>query len=1323
MIMLVLLLIARLVYCNTIIVNVNEFGSDTQDCLEGVYPCSSLGYVLNHLQSNDCVNITSNSVPLTTIVELHNLNAITIRGQGNTIVMCNNTGGVSCNNCSNVVIEGITWDGCGDPQKQEPRGGVYFNQLANLFIKNCTFKHSKLRALCLLNISGLLKIINTDFLFNSDHSVIDCFQAQTGFKHCTTPNFTATGAVMFNESTGDTIIDIQNCNFNNNGHMGKVNDIEYKILLPEALEIARGSGLMLQSYNLNSQVNISIEKTCFSSNRGHGGAGVFIMIKSCSFVALKQVTFHNNTLVKEYSTASALWVSIDSKLQPKLSLSSCDFHSNRIGRNMIRLHVMGSLSSLHFEHCDFINNSNHSVTVIELSTKSQSVTEFIKSSFIYNQQSALLLVHLHHANSTITVNGANVSNNAGYFLQKTGGFIILKLYAVENSSANLKGLNFVRNHFSGSITGGGIYIHGTFQLGFKCHIQASKFYDNIGFGSGAVLHTSLASVSVLESSFIISIDDCIFINNTGDSIVYIAMDYYVIPAFLILNGDFINNKGNPLKLVNIILVGKGNSIIKNNQAKTGAALHLSNSYILLNYFSFQFNIVNNHADLFGGGIFVDFSMSSLDHSQCHWLLFSEELFCEQYKHVYYNCTTRIITETFCNEFSRSEYAISVVQLINNTALLSGSAIFYDSIENIKLSNRSMSNPASIFYIPKSFIIYPNSTQSLMLSTHPERLQLFDPAKCNANFTTCNITDIMLGQEIEIQAYIIGYNDQPAEVTVFFIECIKNCYNYSVSGEPFVLIRNKLRGISIFGSKVNQTNSLSMKLNSSVISLTLNVILVPCHLGYVYIKSSKECECYYSPKNIVMCKRKMTTIKKDYWFGSVEGTTSVSRCPNKYCNFTRREVSPGRFLLPSAFDDQCGLHRTGLACGRCSNGYTLSYEFDYCIDIKDCTPGITALVVVCTVLYWIIVIVVVLGVMYFKINMGYLYGIIYYYSILDILLGDVWNYSEGLMTVSKALISIVRLSPTFLGRLCFVKGMSGIDQYALYYIHPTSIALILVVLAVFARCSRRFSVFISRGIIHAICLILVLTYTSISHISLLLLRPLRFTGSRQLYCFLTPEIKYFTGRHIAYGTIAFLYELAIVSSLPLLLLLEPFVNHRINFTRIKPLLDQFQGCFKDNYRWFASIYLLCRQFILIAVVLNYLDDYATLFVLVSLCLALIFTHSTIQPYKAEALNKFDSLVLSLLVMVTCLQMVVLSESTSFTSDAVIGIAYSLIFVPLLVCIVSLFCVQRKFLLHFVRCLMYKITLCLRKQLHLSPEVHPSPLSTYLNCPLCGHANMR
>ena len=49
----------------------------------------------------------------------------------------------------------------------------------------------------------------------------------------------------------------------------------------------------------------------------------------------------------------------------------------------------------------------------------------------------------------------------------------------------------------------------------------------------------------------------------------------------------------------------------------GAALRLSNSYILLNYSTFQFEICNNFANSYGGGIYIDFSLSSKDRSQCH----------------------------------------------------------------------------------------------------------------------------------------------------------------------------------------------------------------------------------------------------------------------------------------------------------------------------------------------------------------------------------------------------------------------------------------------------------------------------------------------------------------------------------------------------------------------------------------------------------------------------------------------------------------------------------------------------------------------------------
>ena len=76
---------------------------------------------------------------------------------------------------------------------------------------------------------------------------------------------------------------------------------------------------------------------------------------------------------------------------------------------------------------------------------------------------------------------------------------------------------------------------------------------------------------------------------------------------------------------------------------------------------------------------------------------------------------------------------------------------------------------------------------------------------------------------------------------------------------------------------------------------------------------------------------------------------------------------------------------------------------------------------------------------------------------------------------------------------------------------------------------------------------------------MLLRPLTFKDIDTVYTYLSPDIKYFHGRHLAYGIVAILFTILIVIGHPLLLLLEPFLNAKISFIKVKPFLDQFQGC--------------------------------------------------------------------------------------------------------------------------------------------------------------------
>ena len=174
-------------------------------------------------------------------------------------------------------------------------------------------------------------------------------------------------------------------------------------------------------------------------------------------------------------------------------------------------------------------------------------------------------------------------------------------------------------------------------------------------------------------------------------------------------------------------------------------------------------------------------------------------------------------------------------------------------------------------------------------------------------------------------------------------------------------------------------------------VNLIIELSPCHPGFWQYPNSKKCECY-NASDIVFCSGSSSTIKRGYWYGSVTGKPTVTFCPDNYCNFTCCETSNGYYHLSPVRDDQCRSHRSGVACGRCEEGYTLSFDSVECIHMKECSIGQKILLLASIVLYWTIIIATVFSLMHFKVGIGYLYAITFYYSVVDILLSQNWYHS-------------------------------------------------------------------------------------------------------------------------------------------------------------------------------------------------------------------------------------------------------------------------------------------------------------------------------------------
>ena len=691
-----------------------------------------------------------------------------------------------------------------------------------------------------------------------------------------------------------------------------------------------------------------------------------------------------------------------------------------------------------------------------------------------------------------------------------------------------------------------------------------------------------------------------------------------------------------------------------NKAKSGGAIYSYSTSIVVTGDSNNILLFSNNSAEKGGAILTKLSNVTFSGNSC--ISFTNNAALQDGGAIYLNDHSNFISN-------------SNLILNQNTASDYGGAIF------IKMKEISVNTNNCKIYFKDN---YAGSTNrpvyiNLPVTTSPSKLILYNPAKCiHGNGTECDtyyINNVMLGQEITLDACTLDYYDRPVVgVTEFLVR--GNHPSYTMSGSKFISVscNQTTQGISVIGNlnfnaSYNYSIVISLRVipisESKIISVNLSVELSQCHPGFWYFNESERCECY-NTKSIISCSGSNSTIKSGYWFGNVNGIPTVTSCPHDYCNFTCCEISNGVYHLSPIRANQCTQQRTGIACGNCEQGYTLSFDSSTCISIEMCTIGQTMLITTLSLLYWIAIMVAVFIIMYLKIAIGSLLAINYFYSLVKILLNQEYFISSDINTTSNIMSRFANLIPSFLSHQCFVRNMSGIDQKFVHYLYPIVVSLLLFLIIVLAKRSSRISSLISRVIIHYVCFLLLIFYTSLTTTSLLLLRPLTFTDIDTVYTYLSPDIKYFHGRHIAYGIVAIIFTVLIVIGLPLLLLLEPFLNSKINFIKIKPLLDYFQGCYQDKYRCFAAYYMICRIVIILLIIARIFDPFTTQYLIISVCALIEFIHLIVRPYISTIHNIFDGIVLQLIVIIAVLPIVEFMDKYNETFVTIM--AYVLLILP-------------------------------------------------------------
>ena len=852
----------------------------------------------------------------------------------------------------------------------------------------------------------------------------------------------------------------------------------------------------------------------------------------------------------------------------------------------------------------------------------------------------------------------------------------------EASNIQFKGT--CRAMFSNSVVfngaGGAIFCRGNSKVTFfSCNIT---FHKNIVYnGDGGAIYC-INSTAIVEGTSEVEFD--------SNQATHGGAANFYMTSLLIRNYTIITLNSNLATVGGAVtFYGKSKGIFemnstivlrKNNALQNGGAFHIKNeSFIEFKKFV-KVKFIENNAEN-GGAIFL--TASEISYENYSFVMFKNNtasqdggaIYIGDHSHATFMEHSNI---TFAHNRARN-YGGAIFSKTHNSKITLGNstnATFLNNSAGTTGNSVYMSLPKqcnSTCLIESVLGMNTSDLQSYFI-TSPHKIQLYNSKiQCidYVSNTECDlyyIKNIMLGQNMLLDACMYDYYGHPVDVARFFITGT-NDQGYRLDSNNILITCNRtLELATIYGNESTRFNySVNISLYDNhqsdfrEVLTKLIVELSPCHPGFSYNKISQKCECY-NASGMVFCSGSSSTIKRGYWFGNVTDKPTTAFCPINYCNFTCCETSYGYYHLSPVRDNQCSSHRSGAACGSCIDNYTLSYDSTECVDVESCTAGQTVLVVLLTVIYWIVMVTLVFGLMYYKVGIGYLYSITYYYSVVDILLSRNMYASRGLHLTVNIMSSFSKIIPQFVGELCLITGLSGIDQQFIHYIHPSAVILILIIISLLARRSQRISVFISRGIIHVICLLLLLSYTSIASTSLLLMRPLKFEGVGNVYTYLSPNIEYFHDRHLVYAIVAVLFMIFIVICPPLLLTLEPFLNHKFNFTKIKPLLDQFQGCYKDKYRYFAGYYMICRLVIITIVIIDSSDDFVVSYLLIITCGIIALIHLLIKPYNSGILNKLDGTILQLIIFTQAL-----SLSDDYDSPLVITLSFVLVILPLLMII--------------------------------------------------------
>ena len=759
----------------------------------------------------------------------------------------------------------------------------------------------------------------------------------------------------------------------------------------------------------------------------------------------------------------------------------------------------------------------------------------------------------------LTIKGVNVSENIAHF---GAGLSIWDLNRGRKSlrcchHITIKNCNFTRNT---ALVASAMYL-----------FEDQRFTERV-----LPYRTSVANVR-FESNQVLSIDEF------GH---HLPQNYYLrsnklqcavavdgVWQTIFSNCTFESNHVTAFLGVSSWIVFWGTNKLSHNNGTFGGAIALYGTAIMHLMSDTRLNITDNHAEYMGGGIYVSSIANFYIDSPCFYQVSFDD-----------------------NSANHNQSTLTPsVYMEGNTAGTSGGTIYggnMDSCEQFYIKGKdSLSTFQKIFITPDVNFSVPQTG----ISSHP-----LGPCFCSADGEPqCGESEInrtvFTGEMFNISVVGVGqFNGTTPAVILsrvyaddrYSIDLEENSH-HSMDAQK---LRNECQNITyhVHAREYAEIVLLAETLNYRYFTRTINIHIRECPLGFRLSDGAyPRCEC--KPQLQGHCNPGKGTITRSgtIWMGYFSNSTLFHKnCPLDYCK-------PEELSLPlNESQKQCMFNRVGILCGKCKDGLSLMLGTSQC---KLCSD--TFLMLLTVIALAGVMLVVILFVFNLTVAKGTVNALVFYASVIRInhaIFFPPTRAGSDIHVISKILTVFIAWLNLDLGiETCFYNGMDGYTKTWLQFVFPAYIWVIAFLVIAASRYSSVLQKICMSNAVPVLATLFLLSYAKLQRtvITSLSCTWLDYDDRREIVWLYDGNVQCFKGKHtvlalaaismvilfILPGTLFLLFSRQLQAGSTCCLL--SWVNN------LKPLLDAYQGPYKDAYRHWIGLILLVQNLLFVSFAVN------------------------------------------------------------------------------------------------------------------------------------------